>query len=269
MIGVLTAVACFGLTVQNVGHACADEKPSGQIPSSLNFSPTGKEGDLVPFTFWQKIDSVNGQDMRTDYTYELFSTDKNGNRIEKEQPFPGESPEDPASDPVDTTQFLFTMSGNQTKTFYIDFTKVPLITKYLTPEYYTERDGWHFYYRSQMIKPEPAEENYTYDDIYFDVDIWIPETTITDGKLRVFCFNPLGEKVYDPGWTITADIPIIPENPDEPGNPPQTVDLNWAIAIAAIVIFGFCIALAIVDKKKKKQAFEQAAAAAGINIKKD
>lgn len=264
IVGVLTAVACFGLTVQGVSPAVADEQPKGEIETSLNFSPSGEEGTLVPFTFWQKVDSVTGVEMEQTYNYIFYPIDENGNRLDQIQPFPGEDPENPEGEPANVKEFAFSMTGNETKTFYIDFTKIPLIDKdvYLKSPYYTPNKGWYFNYRSELVKPEPPAEHYDYDNTYFDVKIWIPDSAITKGKLHVFCYNPIGQKVYDPGWTVTANIPLPP---DEPSNPPQTVDPNWIIAIAAVIIFGVCVALAIADKKKKKQAYEQALANAGID----
>lgn len=115
-----------------------DSSPSGEVPSSLNFAPGGETGMLVPFTFWQKIDSPFPEDMEQTYTYVFYPIDEKGNKLDLIQPFPGEDPEDEAGDPVDDKEFTFTLTGNQEKTFYINFAKVDLLNsdKYFKEPYY-------------------------------------------------------------------------------------------------------------------------------------
>lgn len=256
---ILLTLACLGLAVLNSHNVLADESPKGQIPTTSNFDPSGESGENVPFTFWQKIDNNSDQPVQDTYTYIFFPIDENGNKLDIEQPFPGEDPESETGHPVDAKEFVFTMIGNQTKIFYINFKEVPLLTKYKTEPFFKEKDGWYFNYRSQMVKPDPAGENFTYDDTYFDVKVWIPHSVIEEGKtLRVFCFNPIGEKVYDPGWTITYTQPPVP--PAQ--TPPQTVDPNWVIAITAVLVFAFCVVLAIAEKRKRKAKMQAAIDAA-------
>lgn len=109
-----------------------------------------------------------------------------------------------------------------------------------------------------MIKPEPVKENYSYDDTTFDVRIWVPENIVSaQSDLQVFCFNPIGEKVYDPGWTIKYDAPTPPATVT-----PKTIDPNWVIAGVAAAIVAFCIALVILERKRSKKRIAEAVAAA-------
>ena len=215
LLSIFCALCCIN-TILISGKAFASaNSPRGEIPSSSNFMA---EDDKVPFTFWQKTVSVNGQPMDETYNY-VFETLTPG------APMPEGSVGD---------KYYFSMTDDQVLTFYIEYT-------------YTGT----FKYKSSMILPEP-NPYYTYDETYFDVRVEASYDPGSTEKIHVFCYNPIGEKVYDPGWTITLNQPTEP-GPD-PVNPlPQTFDANLIITVVAIGILLLCLLLVVIDKRKKNK----------------
>ena len=222
LLAVFCALCCIN-GVLNSGKAFASpDSPRGEIPTSSNFMA---EDDKVPFTFWQKTISVNGQPMEETYTYV----------------FEALTPGAPMPEGCVGDKYYFTMTDDQVLTFYIEYT-------------YTGT----FRYKSSMVLPEPTPY-YTYDETYFAVRVEAAYDPGSTEKIHVYCYNPIGEKVYDPGWTITYNEPGPgpgPEPEPEPTNPPQTFDANLIITAAAIGILLLCLVLAAIDRRKKNKVDE-------------
>lgn len=146
VVCIAVACACFIATTfvsPNVGYA-DNNSPSGEVPSSLNFTPSGKTETNVPFTFWQKIELTNGGEdaVEDTYSYLFYPVDEDGNKLDIEQPFPDPAdPENPESMPIDAKEFAFTMTGSQTKTFYINFKYVDLLFKYFDEPFHVKGEG--------------------------------------------------------------------------------------------------------------------------------
>ena len=220
LLSIFCCLCCIN-GVLYMGNAFAnDNSPRGEIPTSSNFMA---EGDKVPFTFWQKTVSVNGQPMDETYTY-VFEALTPG------APMPQGS--------VDG-KYYFTMTGDEVLTFYIEYS-------------YTGS----FNYKSSMVLPEP-KQYYTYDETYFDVRVEAGYDPGSTEKIHVYCYNPIGQKVYDPGWTITYNEPGPGPGPDpdpdepEPTRPPQTFDANLIITIAACSVLLLCLILTVIDRRRR------------------
>lgn len=229
----LAIVVCLAFAVFNSENANADVNSGNDIATSQNF--LASDDGVVPFSFWQKTVSVNGQDMDETYNYVFQS-------LNGAAPMPDGS--------IDQS-YEFSMIGSTTYTFKIDYSKVEV-----------QPYNWIEYnYRASLIKPDPGKENYTYDDTYFDVRVHLYKDGETL-KSNVLCFNPQGEKVYDPGWTVIFNKPV-PDVPDTPVNKvinvlglPQTLDANTIIVMAVLGVLALCIGLAIgskISRKRKEQ----------------
>lgn len=165
--------------------------------------------------FWQKLVSVNGQEMDQTYNYcfEGFADEA------------GEFP--PMPDGSVDGKFYFTMTGD---------TSLPVTMTYTHAGVYK--------YKAYQQKPNP-KEYYTYDNTVYDVEAYVKNTEGGGLEANYIFKNSNYEKVVDPGWTVTLDQPT-------PGRTPKTFDINYLFAGVGIGILLLIGILSIINYRRQK-----------------